>query len=193
MEWISSTSIISQEGRTIDFLLDSPAAIRPLIYEAVHNWRSARLDAKLPHLKSSARGPALRAAHRILRKPQVLEGDSMGSLAKMAPHLRSGLTNGQWPQTRLCSAQLSDTNKCQLCGQVGTLLHRGHCPATAPARGDCLPSLDFKTFVDALDDDSRRLLLTRGLHAAANDLHPPLSEEQLHWTIFPEDGLLSNT
>jgi hypothetical protein len=192
-EWTSSSTVITQKGRILDFMLDPPAAIRPLIYEAVHSWRAAKLDAKLPHLKSNAKGPALRAAHRILKKPTVLDGGADGCTLKMAPHLRSGMTNGQWPQVRLYAANLSDSSECQLCGQKGTLQHRGSCPTTAAARGEYLPTLEVKTYVDALDEDTRRLLLTRGLHAAPCDLHPPLSEEQLHWTIYPENGILCNT
>ena len=85
--------------------------------------------------------------------------------AKYKGDLRSAITGGQWPQSRLASVPTwTSDNLCQLCvGATGTLLHRHVCPAIWPSDGWQQPPRVADLIKSSLQPRRRELLITRGL------------------------------
>ena len=90
--------------------------------------------------------------------------------------LRSALSGGQWPQTRLAAIKgFTDDNLCQLCHeQPGTLAHRLRCPCIKPPGGWQPPPTCSLKVSSKIGTQRLELLSTRGF------LVPKVSCEVVH-------------
>ena len=122
----------------VSFLKDSPARIKVMVNASVRRWRWRFSGLGGMAGEGGVEGPVWppiadliatgRWSNPLTRKTEVkLEvGESAA--------LRSAVVGGQWPQTRLFAAGLSESNECELCRwagrpSVGSLIHRLHeCP-----------------------------------------------------------------
>ena len=135
------------------------------------------------------------AFKKLLRKPCARPKLHEAWKSDCAPALRSAASNGQWPQVRLFRAGMVNDKLCKICGtHDGTLEHRHVCSTTANMRHGCPPDIAADRLVNGLSSDAKRILQTRGFMAAPDlSQHQPKDEEELHWEIRPDDGVIGNT
>ena len=205
--FIDARQIKTEQGRTLDFLLDSPAAVADEVFRAVRRWTLGKLLRAVPSLRPAfssckvaadampprafcvyERAPSDwhevpfvlgRMMHKACRSKSVKEWDRT-----CAPYLTSQMTNGQWPMARLHATGKGwvDSELCQLCFEApGTLAHRASCRVTRPAVGWSAPPTVAKKFREHLSRDNRALLDTRGL-AVVRAVVPAVDElEEVKW------------
>ena len=190
--YVSGLSFRTDAGEVVDLVVDSPQAVKLRVRRSVARWRARRIDEQLPFLRLGGQPPLYAGIRASAKPPKPREHFYAGWKTGCASHLKSAVTNGQWPQARLHSAKLTQDSRCQLCQvQVGTLEHRRCCTMTRPTRGDVrVPGHLLQVFGE-LAPDQQRLLLTRGLMAQIDlSEHKPLPEDSFAWTIMPPGGIL---
>ena len=123
------------------------------------------VENKFPALGSegAGRGAAWRPIQSALAQKDT---DEWGPKHKGA--LRSLIAGRQWPEQRLHSAGLVESNLCQLCfTEPGTLLHRLVCPVLARFRQEHMPKwIQEHLENDGPLSDCAFLAVTRGLFPA---------------------------
>ena len=189
--YLGGLKFITDVQECIDLAIDSPQAVKIRVRRSVARWRARRVDAQLPGLLLKGQVP-LYAGVRAATKPPTAKDPFAGYWRPgCAASLRSAVSNGQWPQTRLKSAKMTDDPLCQLCGAAhGTLEHRHFCPATSLARGNVPLPAHLKDTFNALSTGQQKLLMTRGL-LAPTDLaqYKAASEDSFAWSVEPKGGI----
>ena len=203
--------VVTECGRHLDFLVDSPEAIVQAVYTSVRRWRLGRILNLLPALKPKCsahvrpklgdgtvppRGydihnwvpPDWNDCPWVLGRLLHGRSSTVKSVAQWDRSCRSYLTStvvgGQWSQSRLFNTkrQWVPDNVCQLCGlEVGTLGHRRCCTVTRPVGGWPEQPADAKQFTDQLAKPALRLLQDRGLVVIRAVLPARNPPESLHW------------
>ena len=209
-KFCSPTIARDDEGRLVDCVLDSPAAIAALVRASVRRWRLARIFANFPELIPSAPDwePVSGLQHaqvstllpsgvidfaHIIGKLVQCRTASIAGLeqwhAKCAPYLMSQLCGGQWPQARFAATRSwTDDSRCQLCLEAtGTLEHRAHCPATMPIGGWPELPAQARKAVSRMSGARLKLASTRGLMAIRVAVPPGLLNAQFTWLRAPPD------
>ena len=145
------------DKENLDLLLDPPAVVVQHARRAVRRWRINNVANMFPALQPQepdlqVHGCRPGQTQTPLQETVLDFSDVVGSLLgkgvttcptfadwspKFKGDLRSALSGGQWPQTRLASTKRwVDDDRCQLCLLApGTLAHRHRCPTTRPAGG----------------------------------------------------------
>ncbi len=117
--FVDATTIVTDEGATIDLDLDPPIVVKRQVVEAVRRWRSRRmLDAAGATSNSVDDGNAgfcMGPIRRLLEPTTTCAGWSRAHQAA----LHSAAVNGQWPQVRLHKAKLADHPHCAVCAAAG--------------------------------------------------------------------------
>ena len=141
--WImpNVTTFVTDRGRVLDLNADPPIVVQREVHDAVSRWRWRRIEAAHPHLHSGGegRGALLAPVQRLLRTSATTEQwtkEHQGAL-------RSAVTGSQWPQTRLCTAQLAPDPFCKIC-EAAAITHSSNPRALCaePPRGT-LPHRHF--------------------------------------------------
>ena len=167
----SAVSFCTDEGRSVDLQIDSPAYVLGVVRDSMSRWRWRRIEACLPGLVGNT--PGLGAAWGPVCK--VVWGKSNEDWKpEHRGALKSAICGRQWTQQRLYKAGLAENNLCKLCeglpggDQVGTLLHRYSCPALEPFRKRHMPAWIENHLQDCGGRPSSSVLLalTRGLFPA---------------------------
>ena len=210
----SPSTFCTDTGAILDLELDPPAAVACEVRQAVRRWRLGRITKHLPHLMPGV--PDVQASrehqhhpageHRLLPEGTIdltsilhkmLKGKVQNTKlfppweCRFRPDLVSAMTGGQWPQARLASVRSwTEDSRCQLClGDPGTLEHRHSCPATEPHGGwPCAPAR-VQQFIDKLEANRRRILLTRGLLAVRALIPAPQAGDTFEWLRSPRDDI----
>ena len=216
--FLNAVEVITESGRKLNFLKDSPEAIVQAVYTSVRRWRLGRILSAMP---------ALRPKHSAHARPKT--GDStlpprgydvscwvppdwndcpwiIGRLlhgrtcaVKSMPmwnrtcraSLTSTIVGGQWTQSRLFATkkQWVSDNKCRLCGAVeGTLGHRRNCTTTKPPAGWPEQPPEVLALVNKLPRPAQRMLLDRGLLIIRAAIPSSNPPEAIHWQKWFEDG-----
>ena len=194
----SAAVAILDDATKLNFALDSPAYVKGAVVQSVRRWRWRALESKMPHLSSSGLGLGAwwHPVQSALRLPNT---DSWNYVHKGA--LLSAIMGRQWPQQRLFSAGLVDSNLCQLCkerpdgGCLGTLAHRLICPALAAFRRRFMPEwLQDVLATQGSDLTGAQLLqLTRGLVPTPRvERAPPNEHGTFDWHIAPDGPLVAS-
>ena len=113
-----ATTVITDQGLTLDLLGDPPAVVRKEVFAAVRRWRWRAVAACHPHLDEvgDSGSACLKPIQRILSPAARTE---LWTAAHQAA-LRSAIVNTQWTQARLFAAGLADVAECQLCAATAT-------------------------------------------------------------------------
>ena len=97
---------------------------------------------------------------------------------------------GAWTQADLFAKRFTTSDKCQLCGEVGSYGHRCFsCPASSSFRDDWVPSRAATQCIGEAAPDSClwvRLLLADPTWAVPR----PIAREEVIWKIRPPGGCL---
>ena len=199
--------VLTEDGDTLDFLLDSPAMIKLIVTQAVEKWRNHRIELTFPSLGSANGnfGPHIGPIARLLDPKKV----SPQWTAQLQGALRSVVVNRQWPQYRLHqidSCQQPPT--CQLCVAAGlcdpwdtseafrgTLLHRAClCQVLAPFREAFMPSEIRTQLQRALSrgtplSGAEVLWFTRGIRKSPFARLPQREKNEgtFEWVMAPQD------
>ena len=147
----SFDDVTTDIGTHLNMYRFSPIEMKEEVDRAVRRWRWRRVEVRVPSL-SSARGGFGAFVHPVFKMLQA-SGTSPEWGPKQQGGLRSTLTNRQWPQSRLWTAQMVATRNCKLCvahgfcsvdeddpRYAGTLTHRiWTCPVMQSERGRLVP------------------------------------------------------
>ena len=182
----------TDDGELLDLAESSPQYVKLRVRKSTRRWRNAKIEEHLPGIGVGEGGLVVKGVTQSAKPP-----DRKGPLAPhwvggCAAALRSAISNGQWPQTRLKAAKLAEDDRCQLCFEdKGTTAHRRVCRSTKHLRGPGhVPAHLVSTF-ESLSADQKRHLLNRGLLALPSvSSHPPSQHDTLAWTMRPDDGVL---
>ena len=110
---ISSTELRTDQGETLDLLLDSPAAVKLEIARAVKRWRWRNIEEKMPQLKKggSGSGALMEPITKLLKSKSNNEDWNPA----LRGSLRSAIAGRQYPQARVFAAGWADHGKCLFC------------------------------------------------------------------------------
>ena len=211
----SARQVRTDRGRVLDFILDSPAAVRKEVFESVRRWRLARIIAAHPMLKPSYTTYMMPAVSELpprgFDKRDWLPPDwhdlpwSIGKLLfgrkssvksvpqwsrACRPWLTSALTGGQWTQARLYGTKRgwTDTDRCQLCGAAaGTVAHRRKCSITAPAGGWPKHTEAGQKYIDQMTPSARSFLQNTGMGVIRVKTDKDDIEEEVRWHMTMSD------
>ena len=110
---VSSTELITDQGETLDLLLDSPAAVKLEVARAVKRWRWRNLEVLMPQLKKG--GSGVGALMEPIAKPLKSKDNNEAWNPALRGSLRSALTGRQYPQARAYAAGWTLHSKCIFC------------------------------------------------------------------------------
>ena len=115
--------VMTDDGVSLDFCVDSPAFVKAAVDESVRRWRGRNIGRRLAGTDPDGLGLGsnLACIYRLLDPRRNAEDDDWGPRERAG--LRSATANRQWPQARLCSAGLAESPECQLCVKARGLLH----------------------------------------------------------------------
>ena len=115
MGWtaISSTELRTDQGESLDMLLDSPAAVKLEVVRAVKRWRWRRLEVQMPQLKKGGSGAG--ALMEPITKLLKSRANNENWNAALRGSFRSVIAWRQYPQARVFAAGWAVHNKCLLC------------------------------------------------------------------------------
>ena len=110
---ISSTEIRTDQGKTLDLLLDSPAAVNNEVARAVKRWRWRNLEVLMPQLKKggSGAGALMEPITKLLKSTENTETWNPA----LRGSLKSAIAGRQYPQSRVYAAGWAAHNKCIFC------------------------------------------------------------------------------
>ena len=110
---VDETTVITDQGRTIDFELDPPKAVELEVDEAVRRWRWRRIVKQDGNMDDdiAGRGAFMEPVWQLLRSKQ--NDDQRNPLLRGC--LRSALANRQYPQCRVRAAGWSLHDRCLFC------------------------------------------------------------------------------
>ena len=132
--FVSPEILTTDDGETIDLTRDSPAYVRDQVRGSVRRMVASEIDHIMPVLRSRGRGPVTKGIRRALRKTGRLKKTHTLWDNKYASDLLSAVCNGQWTNSRLHRAGLSDDKHCNLClDETGSPEHTHVCPRTKEA------------------------------------------------------------
>ena len=137
---VDATTAVTELGRQVHFVRDSPKMVKSLVKQSVDRWRWRLAESQFPALQAAeGRGPVWSPIARLLKYGRWAaqgEGgkgrrreDVLTVTRGEQAMLKSAIVGGQWPQDRLYKAGLADHPHCMLCYARGvevrgTLLHR---------------------------------------------------------------------
>ena len=113
----------SDTGGRIDLAEDAPQFVKLMARRSVRRYRK---------IAEAFHGMGI-GRNSLITKAVDVAAKTPGKSDPLAPHwtggcasaLRSAVSNGQWPQVRLRSARLADSDRCQLCQvEKGTIANR---------------------------------------------------------------------
>lgn len=110
---ISSTELLTDQGETLDLLLDPLAVVKNEVTKAVQRWRWRDVEVKIPQLKKggSGAGALMEPLWKLLR-PKANDKEWNPALRGS---LRSAMAGRQYPPPRAMAAGWADHNKCLFC------------------------------------------------------------------------------
>ena len=110
---VDESTVITDQGRTIDFQLDPPKAVEMEVDEAVRRWRWRRIVKHHGELGAdvAGRGAFMEPIWQLLRSKQ---NDSEWN-PMLRGSLRSALANRQYAQCRVMAAGWSLHDMCLFC------------------------------------------------------------------------------
>ena len=191
--FVDATLVITDQGKELNFVVDSPAAVCLEVDAAVRRWRWRNIERRYPSLDSGGRGDGvhMRPFWKLLKSQ--LNNSTWNASLRGA--LASVFTNRQWWQARCRKAGFTSHDQCLFCvadlgfdgAAVGTLRHRHFfCPRHSEQRTARAP----KFIMDALDGGSAiGLELDRGLmRSPVHVIPPPSPVDTFNWDVEPPDG-----
>ena len=121
-------SVLTDDGVTLDFCVDSPAFVKAAVDESVRRWRGRNIGRRLAGADPDGLGlgPSLACIYRLLDPRRCTGDDDWGPRERAG--LRSAVANRQWPQARLCRAGLAESPDCQFCVKANLLRRVGDVP-----------------------------------------------------------------
>ena len=204
--FLDARRIQTEQGRVLDLLLDSPAAVTAEVRRAVRRWTFGKLLRALPNLRPSCAASGnphtlppraycvFEAAPRDWHEVPFVLGKMLHKATRTklasewdrscAPYLASQMCNGQWPQSRLFATGKNwvDDDRRQLCFSApGTLQHRSVCTTTKPSSGWTPPPKDARAYRDQLSTANAAMLDTRGLAVVRAAIPLAQEEEEIVW------------
>ena len=209
---IGGNSWESDDGTSIDMLLDPPIAVIQAARQSVRRWRIRNIGALLPDLipldaditiHRQRNGEASNGWQTTLVDftdvvdglLHVRRGRTCPTFSAWEPkhkaYLRSAIGGGQWTQSRLAAVPgWADDNRCQLCmDAIGTPAHRLSCPAICPAGGWQPPPAECQRLMQEISTERLDILSTRGLFVLK--VHAPrrAAEGSFAWILSPPEVL----
>ncbi len=205
----SHSNIISDIGQPFDLLLDPPVVIARAAAEGVRRWRWKAVGRILPGLipnRPDAGTHTGRADDLIIGcfkgASKLLSGKGCPKYAgpvadlwyrKMRGDLASGMSGGQWTQTRKAGVPafaISDS-QCQLCHkEPGTILHRFNCCSTVPPEGWPGPPAEAVKALNCIGAKRREILKQRGFLVLRLPASKPNTEGVFQWIVDPMESNL---
>ena len=115
LKWIvkDAVTVVTGDGKVLQFHLDSQAAIAIQIKLAVRRWQWRNLEKTLPQLfkGGTGNGALMAPVWKLLKSNQ--NDEEWNPACRGA--LKSALAGRQYPQTRVFAAGWSEHNRCILC------------------------------------------------------------------------------
>ena len=191
--FIDATLVKTDQGRELNFVVDSPAAIQIEVEAAVRRWRWRNVERRYPSLESGGRGDGIH-----MRPFWKLLKSTHNSPSWNATHrgaLASVFANRQWCQSRCFKAGFTPHHKCLFCAAdfgldsapSGTLRHRHFsCPRHQHMRSVLAPQYMLEAIASGT---AVGLELDRGLMRSPVHVVPPPSQvDTFTWDVEPPDG-----
>lgn len=110
---ISSTELLTDQGETLDLLLDSPAAVKLEVARAVKRWRWRNLETLMPQLKK--RGSGAGALMEPITKLLKSKDNNEEWNPALRGSLKSAMAGRRYPQARVFVAGWASHHKCLFC------------------------------------------------------------------------------
>ena len=206
----SPQEVLTDQGKALDLLRDSPAYIAKQAHAAVRRWQFARVISQIPNLVQpapTARYNGPKVSSRLLPVDTIADSKALAALMgsrrgvpkelsglwtrDVRPWLHSTAIGAQWPQARVAAVPgWSDDSSCQLCGHSpGNLAHRAVCPANTPYGGWKPPSATAQAGLDRLSAEQKDILFGTGLMAVQLPVPAPPAHEDFQWILpLPDDA-----
>ena len=110
---VSGTELLTDQGETLDLLLDSPAAVKLEVARAVKRWRWRNLETLMPQLKKG--GSGVGALMEPITKLLKSKDNNETWNPALRGSLKSAMAGRQYPQARAYAAGWTSHNRCLFC------------------------------------------------------------------------------